>query len=35
MSRDTLADLAGVVAISLMAIFLFSLPSVVPTVAFA
>lgn len=35
MSRETLADFFGVIAISLMAIFLFSLPTIVPAVMVA
>lgn len=32
MSRDTLSDLVGAIAITATAIFLFSMPSIVPTV---
>lgn len=35
MTRETLSDLVGVVAISLTAIFLFSLPAVIPPVMLA
>lgn len=31
MSRDTLCDLVGTIAITVTAIFLFSMPNVVPT----
>ncbi len=31
MSRETLADFIGVLALSAMAVFLFSLPSIMPS----